>query len=718
MKQVLQNLRTGETEVVDVPTPVLSSRGVLMAARCSLVSAGTERMLVEFGKAGLIGKARQQPDRVRAVLEKMRTDGLLTTVDAVRSKLDQPLPLGYCASGTVVEVGPQTHGLHVGDRIVSNSPHAELAFVPQNLCARIPENVSDENAAFTVVGAIALQGIRLAAPTLGETIVVMGLGLIGLLAVQLLRANGCRVIGMDFDRAKLELAESFGAQTVDLSREVDPVTSVVSMSQGRGVDAVLICASTSSSDPVRQAARMSRKRGRIVLVGVTGLHLERGEFFEKELSFQVSCSYGPGRYDPSYESGGVDYPIGYVRWTEQRNFEAVLEMMASGAVNPAPLISHRFPIEGAQNAYRILTTGEPSLGIVLSYDTPASAASARSVSIAGSAEVTPGNGGTRGDGVSVIGAGNYAGRILLPALADAGARMRVLVSATGVSSVHQGRRFRFAQAATDVTIAIEDADTAGIVIATRHDTHADLAIRAIESGRAVFVEKPLALTVEELERIRAACEVVPGKPRLMIGFNRRFSPLALRMRELLAGQASPKVIVATMNAGSVPATHWTQDPTIGGGRIIGEACHFIDLVRFLVGQPIVSWRASAVPRADGLPPDTAVLTFRFADDSIATVNYVAIGHQSYPKERIEAFMGGRVVVLDNFRKLVGYGFSRSVGLRLWRQDKGQKAAAAAFLEMMRTGTQPIPLEELFEVSGISIEVARALSEDRDGLSQL
>jgi predicted dehydrogenase len=703
MKQVLQNLRTGATEVVDVPAPALRARGVLMTTTRSLVSAGTERMLVDFGRASLIGKVRRQPERVREVLDKIRTDGLFTTIEAVQSKLDQPLALGYCATGIVAATDGDADGLRVGERIVANSPHAEIAFVPRNLCARIPDGVEDDAAAFTVIGAIALQGIRLANPTLGETVVVIGLGLIGLMAVQLLVANGCRVVGVDSNAARIALAKRFGATTVDLAAGEDPVEMAIAASRGRGVDAVIVAASTTSSDPVSQAARMSRKRGRIVLVGVAGLELSRAEFYEKELSFQVSCSYGPGRYDPEYEAHGNDYPIGFVRWTEQRNFEAVLDMMASGAVDPRPLISHRFAIAEAREAYDLLAGDTPSLGILLSYHGAAQPVASQPIELSAGVAASD----NRRPGVSVIGAGNYAGRVFIPALAKTGAPLRVLVSSTGVSAVHHGKRFGFVRAATDTADAIEDAETGGVVIATRHDSHAGLTARAIQAGRAVYVEKPLAIDRAGLNEVREAVASAGGSARLMVGFNRRFSPLAVRMRELLSPIAGPKTLIATVNAGAIPANHWTQDPQVGGGRIVGEACHFVDLLRFLVGAPIVGVHAAALPRADGIPPDTVTATLRFDDGSIGTIHYFADGHRSFPKERIEAMAGSKVLALNNFLELIGYGFSNFKRLRLWRQDKGHAAAAQAFVSMISSGILPTPLDELFEISRVSIEVAEA-----------
>ena len=701
MKQLLQDLRTGDTMLAEVPVPVPGRGQVLIRTSRSLISAGTERMLIDFGKAGWIEKARQQPDKVRQVLEKIRTDGLLPTIEAVRNKLDQPLALGYCNVGEVVEIGPGVTGFAVGDRVASNGKHAEYVAVPVNLCATVPDAVSDEAAAFTVLGAIALQGIRLAQPTLGEAVVVSGLGLIGLLTVQLLRAHGCRVLGLDFDTQRLALAREFGAETVDLGGGADAVGAAMGFSRGRGVDAVIVTASTQSSEPIHQAAQMCRKRGRIVLVGVIGLELSRADFYEKELTFQVSCSYGPGRYDPNYEEKGQDYPLGFVRWTEQRNFEAVLDMLADGHLNVAPLISHRFALDRAQEAYALLASGQPSLGIVLQY--PAGDRHAAWAPVVALPRSAPAKAAS--PAIGVIGAGNYASAVLVPAFVRAGAGPRTIVSAQGVTAAHLARKFAFAQAATAAEAVLDDAATDVVVIATRHDTHAEYVVRAIEAGKHVFVEKPLAVRLEEVERIEAALRSRP-ECLLMVGFNRRFAPHVARMKQLLAGVPGPKAFVVTVNAGALPPTHWMLDPQIGGGRLVGEGCHFVDLLRCLVGAEVESFEVAAMRAATR---DTATVLLRFADGSIGTLHYLANGSKAFPKERVEVFASGRVLQLDNFRRLTGYGWPGFRGMWLWRQDKGQNACVAAFLDAVRAGNpSPIPPEELLEVARVSIRIEEAL----------
>jgi predicted dehydrogenase/NADPH:quinone reductase-like Zn-dependent oxidoreductase len=711
MRQILQSLRTGETRVADVPAPSVQKKHVLIRTSRTLVSAGTERMLVEFGHAGWIDKARQQPDKVRQVLNKIGTDGLVPTIEAVLNKLDQPLPLGYSNVGVAVETGTGVSGIAVGERVASNGRHADLVSVPMNLCAKVPDAVTDDEAAFTVVAAISLQGVRLAQPSLGEYVAVTGLGLIGLITVQLLRAHGCQVLGIDFDPAKLALASGFGAQVVDLSVGEDPVAAAAVFSRGRGVDAVLITASTASSEPVHQAALMSRKRGRIVLIGVAGLELSRADFYEKELTFQVSCSYGPGRYDPTYEEQGVDYPLGFVRWTEQRNFEAVLDMMSDRRLDVRPLISHRFPITEADRAYEVVTGSATSLGILLEYPTASEQTEAatrhRTVQLRSSESVEK-NLAT----VGFIGAGNYATAVLIPAFKAAGARLRAVASSGGVSGLHAAKKFGFELTTTDTSAILADPTITAVAIATRHDTHAGLVRDALSAGKHVFVEKPLAIKLEDVDQLEQTLmrESAGASRILMVGFNRRFAPHVRKIRDLLGRTREPKAFVMTVNAGSLPPTHWAIVTDTGGGRIAGEACHFIDLLRFLADAPISGFSVTSMAGATGVVPadDKAVITLRFADGSIGTIQYLANGHRSFPKERLEVFVGGRILQLNNFRSLVGFGWPGFHRMNLWRQDKGQRACAAAFVAAVNeNGPSPIPLEELFEVSRITLQIAAA-----------
>lgn len=709
MRQILQSLTDGATTVAEVPAPQLRHGSLLTRTTRSLISAGTERMLVDFGRAGWIEKARQQPEKVRQVIDKIRADGLLPTIEAVRSTLEGQLPLGYCNVGSVVEIGNGVHGFAVGDRVVSNGQHAEFVCVPRNLCAHVPDCVSDDDAAFTVLGAIALQGVRLVVPTLGERIVVMGLGLIGLLTVQILHANGCKVLGIDPDQGKTALAQQFGAEVVLLGRGEDPLAAAEVFSGGQGVDAVLITAATRSNEPVSQAASMCRRRGRIVLVGVVGLKLNRADFYRKELSFQVSCSYGPGRYDPEYEEKGSDYPYGFVRWTEQRNFEAVLDMMATGRLQVKPLITHRFALESAPDAYELLTTSaEPYLGLLLDY--PKSEATSITRTVVWDVETTMSTCGAD-PGIAFIGAGNYAGRVLIPAFAGTGAGLRGIASSSGVTAAHFGRKFRFARATTETAALIAAADVDAVVIATRHDSHAGLVIEALAAGKHVFVEKPLAITRQEVDAVAEAWSASGppgGRPQVMVGFNRRFAPQVQRMKTLLEGVHSPKSLVMIVNAGALPETHWTQDPLVGGRRIIGEACHFVDLMRFLAGHPIVDSRIQTLGAPERIQDDKSSITLVFADGSWGAIHYLANGHAAMPKERLEVFCAGRVLQLNNFRRLSGHGWPGFKAMTLRRQDKGQKACAQAFIDAVRQGgAAPIPFEQLLEVSRTAVALGEA-----------
>lgn len=708
MRQILQDMANGGTTVTEAPAPQCTSGHVLIATTTSLISAGTERMLVGFGKASLIDKARQQPEKVKMVLEKVQTDGLLTTYDAVKSKLAQPLALGYCNVGVIHEIGHGVDGLKVGDRVVSNGPHADVVKVPKNLCAKIPDQVSDEAAAFAVVASIGLQGIRLAEPTLGECFVVTGAGLIGLLTIQMLRANGCRVLAIDFDQSKLELAKQFGAEVCNPGRGEDPVATGLAFSRGLGIDGVIITASTKVSDPVTQAARMSRKRGRIILVGVTGLELNRADFYEKELSFQVSCSYGPGRYDAEYEDKGHDYPLGFVRWTEQRNFVAVLDMLAAGTLNVDPLITHRFDFEDAPQAYNVLTEDQAGLGILLKYPSAIASRLGQNV-VLKPIQVEPENAV-----VGFIGAGNYASRILIPAFKKASAQLHTIVTAGGINGVIHGSKTGFAEASTDLNAILQHPKINTIAIVTRHNSHASMVEKVLAAGKHVFVEKPLALHVDEIDRIEQLYQqqsTTDRYSRVMVGFNRRFAPQVQKMKALLDTVKEPKSFIMTMNAGAIPAEHWTQDLQIGGGRIIGEACHFIDLMRFLAGSKIVSIQARRMGETDAVQvlEDKASMTFGFEDGSFGTIFYLANGASSFPKERIEVFTAGRVLQLDNFRRLKGFGWPGFNKMNLWRQDKGQEACAAAFVESIRQGQPtPIPADEIFEVARVTLQVAEIL----------
>jgi predicted dehydrogenase/threonine dehydrogenase-like Zn-dependent dehydrogenase len=720
MKQILQNLGNGETILAEVPCPLGGRGRVLSETTRTLVSLGTEKMLIDFGKGGLIAKARSQPDKVKQVLQKIKTDGLFTTIDAVRSKLDTPIPLGYCNVGSVLECDETNEGYKPGDRIISNGNHAEVVAVPNNLTALVPDTVTDEQAAFTVVGAIGLQGIRLLDPTLGERIVVSGLGLIGLMAVQMLKANGCQVLGIDFDSKKLELAQKFGAQTVDLSAGQDPVAIANDWTRGVGVDGVLITASTKSDELIHQAATMCRKRGRIVLVGVIGLNMQRADFYEKELSFQVSCSYGPGRYEDNYEKKGLDYPIEFVRWTEQRNFEAVLQLLADGRLDVDPLITHRFDFDNALDAYQAVS--EPgAMGIVLNYGEPKGLNSSKLERVVENSNQdtkppvasapnnrngsnTSTNSSSVGPiGIAFIGAGGFTTRMLMPLLPKHGLVRKSVVSSTGVSAAHAAKKFGFQNVCSDLESVLDDKSVDAVFITTPHNAHARMVCQALTAGKHVFVEKPLALTLKEMDQVEEAMASHPDQ-LMMIGFNRRFSPHMTAMKEWLSATVSSKSIVITVNAGAIPSAHWTQNPEVGGGRIVGEACHFIDLARFLAGCPITSSSVDTMTGGDGRLGDCVALQLGFEDGSIATVHYLANGSKDFPKERVEVFAGGKVLACDNFRVSKEVGGKRKLKTR--GQDKGHAAELQAFKNAILSGGKwPISRDELLSVSRVSIELA-------------
>ena len=688
MKQILQHLRTGRMELAELPCPQAGKGSVLIETRASLISPGTERMLVEFSQANLIQKARQQPDKVKQVLQKIKTDGLMPTLEAVFRKLDEPLPLGYCNAGVVLEVGPGVHDLQPGDRVLSNGNHAEVVCVPRNLCAKIPDGVSDEQASFAVLASIALQGIRLARPTFGEKFIVFGLGLLGLLAVQLLRANGCEVLAVDLNAGRLKLAERFGAKTVDVAAGGDPVATARAWTAGQGVDGALIAAAAKGDDIVHQAAESCRKRGRIVLVGVVGLNLRRADFYEKELSFQVSCSYGPGRYDEQYEQGGHDYPPAYVRWTEQRNFEAVLAAMRAGRLCVDDIITHRRPFAEALSAYETVQNDGNALGVVLQYGgevdrTPA-------ITVTGDSTEPAKKGVT----VGVIGAGGFARGVLLPLLAKTPARLACLADLDAAAAGHAASKFGAGRAVTDYKLLLDDPQLDAVFVVVGHHLHARFVCEALEAGKHVFVEKPLAMNAEELAQVAQTLQTTTGQT-LMVGFNRRFSQHIVKIRQLLSGRSEPLCMNFTVNAGFIPPDHWTQDPRRGGGRIIGEACHFIDLLSHLAGSPVTTVSAMTVGDGVAVRDDKMSIVLGFADGSVGTVNYFANGSKSYPKEMLEVFSDGRVVRMENFRKTFGYGFGGFRKFKTMRQDKGHRSEIAAFVDHLGSGGDPpIPFNQL------------------------
>jgi len=698
MKQIIQDLKNGDTILEEVPAPLVKSGQVLIQTTRSLVSLGTERMLVEFGKANFLQKARQQPDKVKEVINKVKTDGLQPTINAVFNKLGQPLPLGYCNVGKVIAVGKGVEEFSIDDRVASNGHHAEYVSVPRNLVSKIPENVSDEEAAFTVIGAIGLQGIRLANPTFGETIVVVGLGLIGLITAQLLKANGCQVIGFDFDPSKVALAQSFGITAVNPGEGVDQVAFVNDYTNRVGADAVIITASNKSNEIISQSAKMSRKRGRIILIGVIGLDISRADFYEKELTFQVSCSYGPGRYDEAYEQKGQDYPLPFVRWTEKRNFEAVLNAIAIKAINVVPLITERVPLENYQQIYGDMA-GNKSIASILVYPEK-SGEPQRSVSISS-------NKYTQGKGtIGIIGAGNFTSAMILPCLKKTPAKLKFISSSGGLSGTTLAKKFGISQSTTDNSLIFQDPDVDLVLVTTRHNAHSRMVVDALKSGKNVFVEKPLALNQEELDAVVKA--YVDSGKTVSVGFNRRFSPLAQQMKKALGSGNTPMNIIATMNAGFIPGNVWVHDMEVGGGRIIGEACHFIDLISFLTGSKVKAVCMSSMGVNPEENTDNATILLKYENGTNGVINYFANGSKAYSKERVEVYHQERTLILDNWRSLKGYGFknfsSASSG-----QDKGHQNQFNLLIESIQKGGDPIiAMDELVNTTKASFAAVESL----------
>lgn len=709
MKQVIQELRTRELKVADVPPPVTQRGRVTVRTAASLISAGTERMTVEMGKRSLFGKARERPDLVKQVFQKAQNEGVLNTLNAVRAKLGSVTALGYSASGTVIGVGDDVMEFRPGDRVAcagaGYASHAEVLSVPKNLCARLPDGVDFESAAFSTLGAIALQGLRLANPTLGEAFVVIGLGLIGQLAVQLLKANGCRVFGIDPDVTKTKLACELGADDA-CAPDDDAQRRVLDWSRGRGADGVLITAATSSNEPIEMAGEISRLKGRVVAVGLVGMEVPREIYYHKELTLNISMSYGPGRYDPEYEERGHDYPLAYVRWTEGRNLEAFLDLVAEGRLKVAPLITHRFSVDEAERAYQLITgeVKEPYLGILLRYDPEREIEKrVRLTRAETTATLEP------GVSIGLIGAGGYAKRYLLPNFKAAGAQFQTVATASGVSAREVGEKYGFRYCVSGADEVIDDKDVNLVVIATRHDTHAGMARRALESGRHVFVEKPLALNDEELEQVIAAA--AQSDRQLMVGFNRRFSPLALAAREFFKDARTPLSINYRVNAGRIPVGHWIQDPSEGGGRIIGEVCHFIDLMQYLTGAVTTRVFAEAITsrKDDIVAEDSVFITLRFADGSNGSIAYLAEGDKTLGKERVEIFGAGKTFVLEDFRSATLHSSGKEKRLKLRGQDKGQtnevRAVCRAVLE---GGPAPIALEDLAATTRATFRILESL----------
>jgi len=710
MKQVLQNMRDGKTSVVDVPIPTARDGTALIRTHASLVSAGTERSVVEFAEKSLLGKAQSRPDLVRQVIDKARREGLLGTVEAAFNRLDEPLALGYSSAGVIEALGEGMDGFHVGQKVAcaggNFAVHAEYALVPRNLLAPLPENVDFESAAFTTLAAIALHGFRLAEPQVGEKVAVIGLGLLGLLTVQIAQAAGCQVLAVDINPDRVEQAKAFGALAV-LNPQAEE--ACLAFSGGHGADVVLICAGDSSSETVALAGVLARSKGRVVALGVVGQDLPRPIYFQKELSFVTSRSYGPGRYDPSYEEGGLDYPYSYIRWTEGRNLAACLDLIASGKLDVLRLVTHRFPIERAAEAYDLITgkQDEPFMGVLLTYPKNEQKSEGKRISL--NPETRMAEKSVR---LGVVGAGLFANAVMLPAIQkQKDIQLVGIASSWGVHARHSGDKFKFGYAASESGELINDPDINTLAILTRHDSHVPLVLKGLQAGKHVFVEKPLAVTLEQLQELEEYMDKNSSSmPLLMTGFNRRFAPLAQELSKFLAGRQEPLFAHYRINASALPLTHWQHDPVQGGGRIIGEGCHFIDFLAFLAGAAPLSVTAHGLPDNGRSREDVLTMTFTFPDGSVGVVDYLANGDKAFAKERVEVFCAGKVAVLDDYRSLeTVHNGRRKVSKSAMRQDKGHFNEWQAFASAILTGgPPPIPYEQLLGVTRASFAAITSL----------
>ncbi|MBM3179532.1 MAG: zinc-binding dehydrogenase [Chloroflexi bacterium] len=698
MKQLLQNIKNGKTTVEDVPVPTPREGMALVKVAASLVSAGTERMVVEFAEKSLVGKAHSRPDLVRQVLDKAKREGVMPTMQAAFNRLDQPMALGYSSAGTIVALGKNMQGFKVGQRVAcaggGYATHAEYNVVPRNLLTPLPKNVDFESAAFTTLGAIALHGFRLAEPQLGENVAIIGLGLLGFLTIQLASAAGCSVLGIDLDPKRIKLASSLGLETVSRSQAESASQAFTSK---RGFDTVIICADTPANDPIELAGVIARDRAKVVATGAVGLNIPRKIYYEKEISFINSRSYGPGRYDSNYEENGLDYPIGYIRWTEGRNFQAVVDLLSSRKLKVESLISHRFPIEDGVQAYEVITgkKKEPFLGVLLKYET---SNEKQETSKRIEFPLVTRNLSLSSVKLGVLGAGLYANATLLPIIKNnKDFELVGIASSGGLHAQHSGKKFGFQYATSSEDEIINDPNINTVAILTRHDSHADLVVKALKAGKHVFVEKPLAINSHQLSVISKQL-LKTDNYLLLTGFNRRFSPLAHKLKSSIVNRQSSIYAHYRVNAGYLPLNHWTQDPALGGGRIIGEACHFIDLITFLIGVPPVSVTAHALPDDGKYREDNVSMTFTFPDGSLGVVDYLANGDKSFPKERLEVFCEGMIAVLDDYVSLTTIKDGKKK-VESGAQDKGWKAEMTVFAEAIKSGGEaPIPYEQLIGVT--------------------
>lgn len=710
MKQVTQTLRTGYIEVNDVPIPNLNDKFVLVRNVASVISAGTEKTKIDMGRKSLLQKAKARPDLVKQVLNKIKSEGLKKTIQTVKSRLDAPSPLGYSCAGTVVAAGGLVEGVQPGDRVACGGAdyanHAEFVAVPKNLVVKIPEQVSDEEAAFTTVGSIAMQGVRLAEPKLGETFLVLGLGLLGQIVVQLLRANGCRVIATDLESSLVKRAEGFGAIGAASGSDVEALCK--DLTAGHGVDGVLVCAGTSSNQPIELCGAVTREKGRVVVVGAVRMDIPREDYFKKEISVVISRSYGPGRYDPFYEESGNDYPYGYVRFTEQRNMQAFLDLVAQGKVDVKSLITHRFDIDEAATAYELIEgkKTEPYLGILMQY-----ASEKIQVDAEPRIPVNTKSINKQKLGLSFFGAGNYATASLLPPLKEQlDVEFRGLVTSSGRTAQGVANQFGFNFCAGSFQELLQD-DTDAIMVTTRHDTHSSSVVSAFEAGKHVYVEKPVALTAGELQAVWQARKGA-SQCQLMIGFNRRFAPSTQQVCKHFQGVKSPLVVNIRVNAGSIPGDHWIQDPTVGGGRVIGEGCHFIDLASTLVGDnpKTVSCIGTNKANTSAVLNDNVIISLTYSNGSVANITYTADGSKAMQKEYVEVFGGGRSAVINDFKEVRLYqGDSQCEVKKLLSQDKGQKGMLAAWLAGLKSGHACVAFDSLMANSLATIMAVESLA---------
>lgn len=703
MKQILQNARTGALERVDVPAPAVDAGQVLVQNAFSVMSPGTEKMAMDFARKSMLGKARSRPDLVKQVMRKLQHEGPLPTYRTVVNRLDAPQPLGYASAGTVLEVGAGVTAVRPGDRVAcagaGYANHAELIVVPENLTAHVPEVLPLEKAAFATLGAIALQGLRVAQPTLGEVVVVIGLGLIGQLAVQLLTANGCRVYGVDLDPTRVAQAMTQGLVTGAAPND-DHSAFFEHATGGHGADFALVTAASESSAPIQLAAELCRHKGRVVAVGATGMDLDRRSFYEKELDLRMSMSYGPGRYDRRYEEAGLDYPVAYVRWTEQRNLQAFVDLAATGRLDPFLMDIETVDFDEAPQTYEALAKGERrSLAAVFRYDDSVEPQRMKKLAVGAARPRVEGD-----VGFAMIGAGNYAKAVLLPILTkSSGVRSQTVVTATGPSAQRTGERFEFETCGTDPQSVFDNASTDLVFVTTRHDSHAELARKAMLAGKAVWLEKPVGLSEEEVTAVEKSARDTNGF--LMVGYNRRFSKHSVAIRESFAGRAGPLAVQYVVAAGSTPAGTWIVDPATGGGRVVGEVCHFVDLCTYLVGSRPVSVYARALGR-DLDVDDSIMATLSFADGSTANLSYLANASPELPKERFEVHADGRSALCDNFRTTTLPGGKKIKGVN---QDKGQEAAIEATLTAIRSGaSSPISLSEIVSTSRVTFKIQESI----------